>query len=180
MAEIDIYDESMNHLGKMDKTQAHHEGRWHKSVHVWITDGKNVLLQLRAPQKKSFPNKWDISVAGHVDAGETPLQAAQREFYEELGITWSLGEINCDCILKSGTIENNQPAKEFLYLYFVKQEIDLTQLHLPAHEVAAVKYMPYHEFIAEFMKDDNDFIPYPRHYKEAVKNGLSRLIVSMF
>ena len=176
MAEIDIFDEAMNYLGKMDKARAHQEGKWHKSVHVWITDGKNVLLQLRAPQKKSFPNKWDISVAGHVDAGETPLQAAQREFHEELGIPWDLGEIACDCMLKSGTIENNQPAKEFLYLYFVKKKIDLSKLNLPEHEVADVKYMPYDEFITEFMKDDNEFIPYPRHYKAAVKQGLERVI----
>ena len=176
MAEIDIFNEAMNYLGKMDKAQSHREGRWHKSVHVWLTDGKNVLLQLRAPQKKSFPNKWDISVAGHVDAGETPLQAAQREFYEELGIPWDLGDIDYDCVLKSGTIENNQPAKEFLYLYFVNKKIDLTQLNLPPQEVAAVKYMPYSEFITEFMKDDNEFIPYPQPYKEAVKNGLARVI----
>lgn len=94
MAEIDIFDESMHYLGKMDKTQAHQEGHWHKSVHLWIMNGKNVLLQLRAPQKKSFPNKWDISVAGHVDAGETPLPTVQREFQEELGIAWDLGEID--------------------------------------------------------------------------------------
>ncbi len=49
MAEIDIFDESMHYLGKMDKTQAHQEGHWHKSVHLWIMNGKNVLLQLRAP-----------------------------------------------------------------------------------------------------------------------------------
>ena len=176
MAEIDIFDEAMNYQGKMDKTQAHQEGRWHKSVHVWITDGKNILLQLRAPQKKSFPNKWDISVAGHVDAGETPLQAAKREFHEELGIPWDLGEIDYDCMLKSGTIENNQPSKEFLYLYFVNKKIDLSKLNLPKYEVADVKYMPYDEFIAEFMKDDNEFIPYPRHYKQAVWKGLEQIV----
>lgn len=176
MAQIDIFDESMHYLGTMEKSQAHQAGHWHKSVHVWITDGENVLLQLRAPEKKSFPNKWDISVAGHVDAGETPLQAAQREFHEELGIPWSFGDIDYACMLKSGTIENNQPAKEFMFLYFVKQNLDLTQLHLPKHEVAAVKYMPYDEFIAEFMQDNNEFIPYPREYKAAVQSGLERLV----
>ena len=176
VAQIDIYDESMNYLGKMEKVQAHEEGMWHKSVHLWITNGKSVLLQLRAPQKKSFPNKWDISVAGHVDAGETPLQAVQREYQEELGIVWDLGELECGCMLKSGTIENNQPAKEFLYLYFIKKDIDISKLNLPENEVAEVKYLPYDEFITEFMKDKNDFIPYPKHYKEAVKKGLEELV----
>lgn len=176
VAQIDIYDESMNYLGKMEKAQAHEQGKWHKCVHLWITNGKSVLLQLRAPQKKSFPNKWDISVAGHVDAGETPLQAVQREYQEELGIAWDLGKLEYGCTLKSGTIENNQPAKEFLYLYFVKKDIDLKKLNLPANEVADVKYIPYEDFITEFKKDKNDFIPYPKHYKDAVKKGLERLV----
>ena len=143
---------------------------------MWITNGKGVLLQLRAPQKKSFPNKWDISVAGHVDAGESPLQAVQREYQEELGINWDLGNLESGTILKSGTIENNQPAKEFLYLYFVKKDIDIAKLNLPKNEVADVKYIPYDEFITEFMKDKNDFIPYSREYKEAVKQGLDKVV----
>ncbi len=176
MAEIDIYDESMNYLGKLEKDIAHKKGFWHKSVHLWITDGKNVLLQLRSPEKKYFPNKWDISVAGHVDAGETPLQALQREYQEELGLVWNVESIQCDIMLKSGTIENGQPAKEFLYLYFIKKQIDLTQLRLPLNEVADVKYVPYEKFITEFMKEKNDYIPYPYCYKQAVKEGLERII----
>ena len=176
MAKIDIFDDAMNFLGSMEKDEAHQKGYWHKSVHLWITNGKGVLLQLRAPQKKSFPNKWDISVAGHVDAGESPLQAVQREYQEELGITWDLGELECGCMLKSGTIENNQPAKEFLYLYFVKKDIDISKLNLPENEVADVKYLPQDEFITEFMKDKNDFIPYPQQYKKVVKQGLDKII----
>lgn len=176
MAKIDIFDEAMTFLGSMEKDEAHQKGHWHKSVYLWITNGKGVLLQLRAPQKKSFPNKWDISVAGHVDAGESPLQAVQREYQEELGINWDLGNLECSTILKSGTIENNQPAKEFLYLYFVKKDIDIAKLNLPKNEVAAVQYMPYDKFILEFMQDKNNFIPYSKHYKEAVKKGLENLI----
>lgn len=174
--EVDIYDESMNLLGQMEKDKAHQDGMWHKSVHLWITDGQNVLLQLRSAQKKNFPNKWDISVAGHVSAGESPLQALQREYHEELGLVWDFGDINEECILKSGTIENNQPAKEFLYLYFIKKDIDLTKINLPKDEVAEVRYIPYIEFIDEFMKQKNEYIPYPENYKEAVKNGLEKII----
>jgi len=174
--EIDVYDEEMNPLGTMEKVEAHQKAMWHKSVHLWITDGKNVLLQLRSAQKKSFPNKWDISVAGHVSSGETPFQAIQREYQEELGLAWDLGDVDYGCLLKSGTIENGQPAKEFLYLYFVKKDIDLMQIKLPKDEVDDVKYISYDEFIKNFMKEENEYIPYSEDYKNAVKEGLEKII----
>jgi len=43
-------------------------------------------LQLRAKNKKLFPNKWDVSVGGHISAGEEPLTTAVRETKEELGL----------------------------------------------------------------------------------------------
>lgn len=45
-----------------------------------------ILLQKRASAKKSYPNCWDNSAAGYVDAGESYMEAAKRELYEELGI----------------------------------------------------------------------------------------------
>jgi len=57
-------------------------------VHVWCVNpaARQVLLQLRSPAKCSNPNKWDISCAGHIEAGETSLQGALKELHEELGI----------------------------------------------------------------------------------------------
>jgi 8-oxo-dGTP diphosphatase len=49
-----------------------------------VRDGR-VLLGLRAPHK-TFPNCWDM-FGGHVEAGETEVEALVRELGEELGIT---------------------------------------------------------------------------------------------
>jgi isopentenyldiphosphate isomerase len=46
-----------------------------------------VLLQRRAAIKDSWPNRWDISSAGHVSAGEAAAPTAQREVEEELGVS---------------------------------------------------------------------------------------------
>ena len=61
-------------------------------------------------------------------------------------------------------------------MYFVKKDINIAKLNLPKNEVAAVQYMPYDKFILEFMKDKNNFIPYPKEYKEAVKQGLDKVV----
>lgn len=58
--------------------------------HVWMwykTDaGANILLQKRALTKKTSPGFYHISAAGHINVGETPIEAALRETKEELGL----------------------------------------------------------------------------------------------
>ena len=45
------------------------------------------LLQRRSSNVPNYPGFWEASAGGHVDEGETPSQAAQRELAEELGLT---------------------------------------------------------------------------------------------
>jgi 8-oxo-dGTP diphosphatase len=49
------------------------------------TDGK-ILLGLRAPSKKVWPNHWD-TIGGRVEAGESLDDALVREAREEVGVT---------------------------------------------------------------------------------------------
>jgi len=55
------------------------------NVHCWVlsNDGKSVLLQHRSPDMYCYPDKYDISLAGHVDADEEPHEAMLREAREE-------------------------------------------------------------------------------------------------
>lgn len=55
-------------------------------LHVMTPDGK-LLLQKRSDDKDIQPGKWDTSVGGHVDFGETVAEALHREAAEELGLT---------------------------------------------------------------------------------------------
>lgn len=50
-----------------------------------LTRDLRVLLCHRSPQKKWYPNVWDLP-GGHVEPGEAPPQALVRELEEELGV----------------------------------------------------------------------------------------------
>lgn len=59
----------------------------HRAVHVVVWNRNGALfLQKRSLRKRIQPGKWDTSVGGHVDPGESYEQAAVREVEEELGI----------------------------------------------------------------------------------------------
>ena len=55
-------------------------------LHVFNSAG-DIYLQKRPEWKDIQPGKWDTAVGGHIDYGETPEEALQREVREELGIT---------------------------------------------------------------------------------------------
>lgn len=74
---LDVTDEKGNKIGIVKaRKDVHHDGDFHRSVHVWLINSKQELLvQKRALTKKVSPGCWSASAAGHVSAGGGRLRA---------------------------------------------------------------------------------------------------------
>lgn len=83
-----LVDEDGNIIGQASRNQCHNGSKLlHPVIHLHIFNNKGeLLLQKRSPNKDIQPNKWDSSVAGHIDLGEIPETALHREAFEEVGI----------------------------------------------------------------------------------------------
>lgn len=83
-----IVDEQGNVVGSATRGQCHNGSRLlHPVVHLHVFNSQGeVYLQKRPTWKDIQPGKWDTAVGGHMDYGETPEEALQREAREELGI----------------------------------------------------------------------------------------------
>jgi isopentenyl-diphosphate delta-isomerase len=87
MPKIVIVNEKDEIMGSAEKSDVRKNGQIHRIVRILLHDGKgNILLQKRHPKAQDSPNRWDFSVAGHVDENEDYDIAAKREMKEELDL----------------------------------------------------------------------------------------------
>ena len=112
---LDILDANGKPTGKTAlKSEAHKSGQYHNTIHLWLyTDNEKVLLQQRSHKKLIYPLLWDVSIAGHIDTGETFTQAAVRETEEEISL-----KLKENDLVKIGThlhksIYNDGQIKDF-------------------------------------------------------------------
>lgn len=84
-----LVDQDGNVIGQAPRSVCHDGSKLlHPVIHLHIFNSEgNLYLQKRADTKDIQPGKWDSSVAGHIDLGETPEVAALREAGEELGLS---------------------------------------------------------------------------------------------
>ena len=92
---VEILTEDGKQTGeRINKSIAHKEGVCHGISAIALIDKEGrLLIQQRSSNKKTEPNKWDLSGAGHIDVDETPEQAAVRELFEETGIKVEIEEL---------------------------------------------------------------------------------------
>lgn len=159
MEYIDILDENGVLTGEtIEKKKAHTgEGSWHKTVHVWIINSKGeILLQKRSPNKDTCPNMWDISAAGHMQAGESSLQGVYREVSEELGIEFRREDLEFLFCYKN--ISKSHINKEFCDVYLLKTEVDIRKMALQEDEVSEVKFISFKVFYEMIENKDKSLL----------------------
>ena len=155
---LDIVDESGHPTGETISRDAAH-------TDVWVvrkTDrGYDILLQKRSAEKDSFPGLYDTSSAGHIPAGDEPLESALRELKEELGITAVSDQLHY-----AGSFRI-QYEKEFhgrmfrdnevTWVYVYEKSVEISSLKLQESEVSEVRWFDLEEVWNEIKTDRSRF-----------------------
>jgi len=174
---IDICDENNNLLGiqKM-KSEAHKNGLWHRASHIWIYNSRgDILLQLRAKEKLLFPDMWDVSVGGHVSAGENPATSGLREAREEIGLKLSEEDLSFFIINKHKGGFRDLINNEFHYVYFYKFGGDINQLKLQDEEVQKIQFFSTDKIEEEIKINPDRYVPNENNMLEVINEVKKRL-----
>lgn len=153
---FDVLDDDGHVTGCVQERQVVHRlGLRHRTVHLWlhrVKDGHTqLLLQKRSAHKDSNPGCYDISSAGHIDAGDEPLPSAMRELSEELGIQAGPDDFRfiglCPNYSEKAFYGHPFRDNELSYVYLVEKEADIADMTLQPSEVESVMWMDIDEII---------------------------------
>ena len=180
---FDVIDSKGNPAGQIvSREKAHAEGIPHRTAHIWIIREKEgrvqILLQKRSQNKDSFPGKFDTSSAGHIQAGDEPLESALRELKEELGISATPEQLHF-----AGTFPISF-AKEFhgkmfrdeeiAFVYIYQEPVNTAELVLQTEEVEEVQWFDLEE-VYEQCEKHRDIFCVPTGGLEVVRKYLDKV-----
>lgn len=163
-----LVDEDGNVIGQASRKECHSGSKLlHPVIHLHIFNSKGELyLQKRSATKDIQPNKWDSSVGGHIDLGETPEIAAKREAREEIG----LQDVTIHFIQKY-IIETDRERELTYCFYSISNETP----HADMNEVTDGRFWNISEIADQLGKDI--FTPnFELDFKHFLHSGIDNLL----
>ncbi len=141
------------------RAQVHRDGDWHRSVHIWVflsrAPGFDVVLQRRSASKDTHPNKVDVSVAGHLRAGETVVDAF-REAEEEIGLALAPADVSPLGVRRHESLREGWADREVQEVYYAVTARTFESLRPDPDEVAALLSVRVEDALALALGERDD------------------------
>lgn len=150
---IDVLDENGIKTGQiLPRDEVHKKGLWHRIIVVAIVNENNeILLQQRSHNKDKNPDMWDISITGHLSAGQDSLSAAAREINEEVSVNLGYSIDIKDfrymfSFRKEQFVNENHIDKQFYDLFILRKNgLSENDIVFQESEVQKVKFVTLSE-----------------------------------
>lgn len=177
---IDVLDENGIKTGKiLSRDEVHKQCLWHRIIVVAIVNGKNeILIQQRSANKDKNPNMWDISVTGHLSAGQDSLMGATREISEEVSVSLGYSVDVKDfrfmfSYRKEEEVNDNHFDRQFYDFFILRQSgLNNENIKFQTSEVQAIKFVTISEL--NEMREKNLLVKREECYN-ALSNFLFRI-----
>ncbi len=150
---LEVMDEQGNVVRTISREEAERDNHLTKNVLIFVfTPNGDIWIQKRPKTKKHFPGLWDISACGGIVKGESPIESAQREQLEEMGITCELQFI--ESFLNEFRGEDGSLRRRFSYLFIGISE----KVPTPTPEVDEFRCVPSDTLKREIQNNPENFV----------------------
>jgi isopentenyldiphosphate isomerase len=173
--QLDILNEQGDKTGEIKGyNEVHQLGLLHRTIHVWLlnSEGK-LLLQKRTKNKRIFPLQWDVSIGGHVSAGQTAIEGSQMEAREELGLDLKPEDFKYLFTVKedSKTTFNGVGwfEKGFNEVYLVHLDLDISGFKLAPDEVSEVRWIDQIDFRKWVDGEGESIVPHTEEHNKLLE-----------
>ncbi len=160
---LDIYDENGRYTGKTAERGTYlKKGEYFLCAHVILENEDGLfLVQQRSDTKATRPGMWDIT-AGAVDAGETSLDGALREAFEEIGLVLPREQ------MKFWFRDRRRSC--YHDVWYVKTAFSLSDCVMQESEVQALRLVLPEELLAMAENMDHRSDNYKKQLAQHLKN----------
>ncbi|MCL2756348.1 MAG: NUDIX domain-containing protein [Firmicutes bacterium] len=134
----------------ISRNEVHQKGLWHECIIVCVIDKNNKLLIQKRAKGKSHAGLWDLTIAGHMSAGEFPMDALFKESMEEVGVILPR-DLKVSDLKHLKTFRDSRAVREdfienqFVNLYVIHKDVNLKDIVLKLDEVEEVKKVSIYE-----------------------------------
>lgn len=169
---LDVLDSGGKKTGLIKlREEIHREGDWHKTVHLWIvTEHNDIFLQKRADGFWLGNGYFDATSVGHIQAGQTSMEAVLRESFEELGL--ELQEDQLVYLLTSSISGVGSTKKiqkyinnEFQDVFVLRSNINLYDFKFDTGEMKGLELVTKDEFAKMVAERDERLVPQWKEYE---------------
>lgn len=167
---IDVLDSKGNKTGIIKKkSDIKKDGDYHRAIAVLVINNNNeILMQKRSSNKKVYPNLWSIFVKGHVQAGESSIDACIRELNEEVGINITSNELNYLYTIYEEVIKENFIERMFYDTYILRKDFNLNDITIQEEELSEIKLVDSNKVISLIENNDKSLVPNYEDYKRII------------
>jgi len=159
---IEVLDSSGNPSGEvLSRKEVHRLGKLHQAVHLYLFNKENkLLLQRRSELVDHYPSMLSISVTGHVDAGESSLEAVRRELHEELGLNAEYQDFKfLFSFRRDAELSSTYIDRQINDVYACRIDFAIKNVFFDSTEISEVRYVSMSDFEKMVKLNDGDIVP---------------------
>lgn len=146
------------------------------NAHVWFwkSNGANaeIMLQKRSQNKPTRPGWYHISAGGHINFGESPVEAAVREAAEEMGIEIDAKKLHFVHSMRIVPRDPRDIVNVFLYRLNGDEELIHTDGEAESYEWRTLQN--WKKITAD--AESHNLVPQGEHYFGTLTKALEMLV----